>query len=81
MKDLSSPPTPAGILTLAFIHNLRALLKIVCGGSREICEITKEEEKEENSDVNDGCMWRNNRNIRTETYLDEASEPGVVGSG
>ena len=27
-----------GILTLAFIQNLRALLKIVCGDSRQICE-------------------------------------------
>jgi len=41
----------------------------------------KEEEEEENSDVNDGSMRSNNRNIHTEKYLDAASEPGVVGSG
>ena len=51
---------------------------IVCDGSREI---TKEEEEEENSDVNDGSMRSNNCNIHTEKYLDAASEPGVVGSG
>jgi len=35
----------------------------------------------QNSDVNDGSMRSKNRNIRTEKYLDAASEPGVVGSG
>jgi len=44
------------------------MLKIVCGGSREICEIMKEEEEEENSDVNDGSMRSNNRNIHTEVF-------------
>ena len=51
------------------------------GSSRQNCEITKVEEEDENSDVNDGSMRSNNRNICTGKYLDAASEPGVVGSG
>jgi len=66
-KNLSNKRhPPRGILTPALTQNLRTLLKIVCGGSREICAIAKEEEEEENSDVNDGSMRSNNRNIRTE---------------
>ena len=40
--------------------------------------ITKEEEEEENSDVNDGSMRSNNCNIRTEKYLDTASVAGYT---